>query len=273
MMALLKLAGIPKATYYYYVQKNQKTDKYKELKELMRSIFYEHNARYGYRRITLELRNRGVVVNHKLVLKLMNEMLLRCKVRRKKYKSYKGEVGKSAPHVIKRDFKAEKPRQKWTTDVSEFSISAGKLYLSPILDMFNGEIISYHVGRSPNFQQTMLMLDSAFSQFEDLSGLILHSDQGWQYRQVEYQHHLEKRRITQSMSRKGNCLDNTIMENFFGIMKSEMFYGHEKEFQTLEELELAIKEYIEYYNNRRIKLRLKGMSPVQYREHFEKSIA
>lgn len=200
-------------------------------------------------------------------------MELRCKVRRKKYKSYKGDVGKSAPHILKRDFKAERPVQKWTTDVTEFSVSEGKLYLSPILDMYNGEIISYDIGRSPNFQQTMSMLNAALSRYKDLTGLILHSDQGWQYRQMEYQHKLKERGIVQSMSRKGNCLDNAMMENFFGIMKSEMFYGHEKEFQTLEKLELAIREYIEYYNHIRIKLRLKGMSPVRYREHYEKSIA
>ncbi len=271
-MALLKFAGIPKATYYYYIQKNRQEDKYKKLKEQIQSIFYENKSRYGYRRITLELRNRGIIANHKLVLKLMNELELCCKVRRKKYKSYKGEVGKSAPNIPKRDFKAEKPKEKWTTDVSEFSISSGKLYLSPILDMFNGEIISYNVSKSPNFQQTISMLDKALSSFKDLKGLILHSDQGWQYRQAEYQHRLSECGIIQSMSRKGNCLDNAIMENFFGIMKSEMFYGYEKTFKTLEELELAIREYIEYYNNRRIKLRLKGMSPVKYREHFEKSI-
>lgn len=273
MVALLELAGIPKATYYYYEKKNKKNDKYKELKEQIQSIFYAHKKRYGYRRITLELHNQGIRVNHKLVLKLMKEMDLHCKVRRQKYKSYKGEVGKSAPHLIKRDFHADKPNQKWTTDVSEFSISAGKLYLSPILDMFNGEIISYNVGKSPNFQQTMFMLNDALKKFPDLNGLVLHSDQGWQYRQMEYQYTLKKNGRMQSMSRKGNCLDNAIMENFFGIMKSEMFFGHEKEFQTLEELELAIREYIEYYNNRRIKLRLKGMSPVRYREHYKKSIA
>ncbi len=151
-MALLKFAGIPKATYYYYIQKNRQEDKYKKLKEQIQSIFYENKSRYGYRRITLELRNRGIIANHKLVLKLMNELELCCKVRCKKYKSYKREVRKSAPHILKRDFKAEKPKEKWTTDVSEFSIPPGKLYLSPILDMFNGEIISYNVSKSPNFQ-------------------------------------------------------------------------------------------------------------------------
>ena len=175
-MALLKLAEIPKATYYYYEKKSKQDDKYKELKEEIQYIFYAYKKRYGYRRITLELHNQGIRVNHKLVLKLMKEMDLYCEVRRKKYKSYQGDVGKAAPNLIKRDFHADKPNQKWTTDVSEFSISAGKLYLSPILDMFNGEIISYNVGKSPNFQQTMFMLKDALKQFSNLKGLILHSD-------------------------------------------------------------------------------------------------
>ena len=272
-MALLKFAGIPKSTYYYYISKNKREDKYTDLKEKIQYIFYDNKERYGYRRITMELRNQGIVVNHKLVLKLMKQMDLRCKVKRHKYKSYKGEVGKSAPHLLQRDFCAEKPNEKWTTDVSEFSIASGKLYLSPILDMYNGEIISYNIGKSPNFQQTLFMLNEAFEKHNDLKGLILHSDQGWQYRQLEYQHKLQEQGILQSMSRKGNCLDNAIMENFFGIMKTEMFYGHEKEFETLEELELAMREYIEYYNYRRIKLRLKGMSPVKYREQYIKTVA
>ncbi len=272
MMALLQLAAIPKATYYYYVQRNRKEDKYKELKEKIKSIYKTNRGEYGYRRITLELQNQGIIVNHKLILKLMKNLGLQGKMRRKKYNSYTGDVGRAAPNIISRNFKADKPNQKWTTDVSEFSISAGKLYLSPVLDMFNGEIISYHMGCSPNFKQTMQMLSNATNRFPDLSGLILHSDQGWQYRQLEYQYKLKKNKIIQSMSRKGNCLDNAIMENFFGIIKNAMFYDQEYKYRTLDQLKLAIEEYIDYYNNRRIKLRLK-MSPVSYREHFEKSIA
>jgi len=257
-MALLEYAGIPKATYYYHTQKRFKPDKHKDLKKKIREIFNEHHQRYGYRRIALELRNQGSPANHKLVLKLMHEMDLRCKVRRKKYKSYQGDVGKVALNIIERNFRADAPNYKWTTDVSEFSIACGQLYLSPILDMFNGEIISFDIGKSPNLQQVTSMLDSALHRCTNRGELILHSDQGWQYQNRIFQKQLENAGIIQSMSRKGNCLDNAIMENFFGIMKTEMFHGCEKTFRTLEELELAINEYIDDYNNRRIKLR-KGL--------------
>lgn len=199
----------------------------------------------------------------------MNELDLHPKVPRKKYKSYHGDVGKVAPNVLMRDFKSEKPLQKWTTDVSEFAIASGKLYLSPILDMFNGEIISYDISTSATFYQTMHMLDLAFEKYDSLDGLIMHSDQGWQYQQNRYQHRLKQRGIIQSMSRKGNCLDNAMMENFFGLIKNEIFYGKEQTFTSIDDLELAITQYIDYYNNQRIKLRLNGLSPVQYRLKFE----
>lgn len=268
LIALLKFAGVSRSTFYYHISKNINSDKYKDLKEDIQRIYYENNSRYGYRRITLELKRQGMVINHKLVRKLMSILGLKGIVKRKKYKSYQGEVGKSAPNVIMRDFKASKPNEKWTTDVSEFRITDGKLYLSPILDMYNGEIVSYDINTSPNAQQTNKMLQRALNKFDDLKGLVLHSDQGWQYRMRDYQEMLNKRSIIQSMSRRGNCLDNAIMESFFGTMKNEMFYGYEKTFKSVEDLKVAMDNYIEYYNYRRIKLRLNGMSPVEYRETF-----
>ena len=187
-------------------------------------------------------------------------------VRRSKYRSYKGGVGKVAPNILERNFKADKPNQKWTTDVTEFHFPWGKVYLSPILDMFNGEIVSYSVSEHPSYSQTIDMLNKAFEQYDNLEGLIFHSDQGWQYQMKEYKTILKEKGIIQSMSRKGNCLDNSPMENFFGILKNEMFYGHEYEFESLEQLEQAIIEYIDYYNNYRITAKLKGLSPVNYRQ-------
>lgn len=273
-MALLRCANIPKSTFYYYEEKNKNQfNKHAEIELQIVEIFMENKGRYGYRRITAELRNRGLIVNHKLVLKLMHKLNLHCKIRRKRYNSYIGSVGKAAENILNRNFKADKPNRKWTTDVSEFSIPAGKLFLSPILDMFNGEIISYNISNSPNLHQTFTMLDDAFIEHENLNGLIFHSDQGWQYQNKRYHEKLIEKGIIQSMSRKGTCLDNAIMENFFGIMKTEMFYGHEKEFGDLEDLKLAMMEYLDYYNHKRIKLRLNGMSPVQYRKNFEKFLA
>lgn len=238
-------------------------DKYFELKEVIKQIFHENKGRYGYRRITLELHNRGYSVNHKTVQKLMRICNLKCELRKRKYRSYKGEVGKIAPNELKRDFKADKPNQKWVTDVTEFAISDQKIYLSPILDLFNGEIISYNLSLHPNFQQTMDMLDKAFNKIPDGTKLILHSDQGWQYQMKFYQKRLRDKGIIQSMSRKGNCLDNAVIENFFGLLKTEMFYKHE--FRSVKHLMAEIESYIDYYNNKRIKGKLKGLSPVQYR--------
>ena len=215
------------------------------------------------------MRNRGYVINHKTVQRLMKQLKLKSMVRMKKYRSYKGEVGKVAPNLINRDFHADKPLQKWTTDITEFSLFGKKLYLSPILDMFNGEIISYNISERPHLGQVMDMLDKAFQQIPDDTGLIFHSDQGWQYQHSSYVKNLKEHGIRQSMSRKGNCMDNGAMENFFGRLKVEMFYG--EQFESVEDFIQALDNYIYYYNNDRISLKLKGMSPVQYRTHSQAS--
>jgi transposase InsO family protein len=233
------------------------------IKEEIIAIYHENQGRYGYRRITMELHNRGHEINHKTVQRLMNELNIKCMVRIKKYRSYKGEVGKIAPDLIQRDFKATAPNQKWTTDVTEFSLFGTKLYLSPILDMYNSEIISYNLSERPVLRQVMDMLDKAFAKIPDNTNLIFHSDQGWQYQHKQYQKRLADKGIRQSMSRKGNCLDNSIMENFFGLLKSELLYL--REFSSIEEFKIELEKYIDYYNNRRIKSKLKGLSPVQYR--------
>jgi len=262
-MALLKFAGLPRSTFYYYLKKMKKPDKYEEIKAVIKEIYNENEGRYGYRRITLELNSRGYVINHKTVLKLMRECNIKSLVRISKYRSYKGEVGKVALNLLQRNFKADKPNQKWVTDVTEFSLFGRKLYLSPILDLFNGEIVSYNISERPTFYQTMDMLDKAFKKIPDNTNLILHSDQGWQYQMKKYQYRLQQKGIMQSMSRKGNCLDNAVMENFFGLLKSELLYL--KKFSSFENFLNELEDYIDYYNNRRIKCKLKGLSPVQYR--------
>lgn len=188
---------------------------------------------------------------------------VKCMVRIKKYLSYKGEIGKIAPNIIQRDFSTNAPNQKWTTDITEFSLHGTKLYLSPILDMYNGEIISYNISERPVLGQVIDMLDKAFAKIPDDTNLIFHSDQGWQYQHKQYQERLKEKGIRQSMSRKGNCLDNSIMENFFGLLKSEMLYL--REFNSMDEFRIELDKYIYYYNNKRIKCKLKGLSPVQYR--------
>ena len=240
----------------------------------MLEIFNTNQKRYGCPRITLELQNRGYKINHKKVQRLMKVMGLKAKQPRAKYKSYKGELSPICNNELLdvvdnkliRNFSTSRCNEKWTTDVSEFHIPAGKLYLSPILDMHNREIISYSISRNPSFNQTQEMLDKAFKQYDNLEGLIFHSDQGWQYQMNQYKIVLLEKGIIQSMSRKGNCLDNSLMENFFGIMKNKMFYGHEYEFESLDQLEQAMIEYIEYYNKERITVKLKGLSPYNYRQ-------
>ena len=263
MKALLKLAGIPRSTYYYWVKNFGRPDRDEELKALIRSIYDEHQGRYGYRRIRDELKNRGYVVNHKKVQRIMKELGLKCLVRMKKYRSYKGTVGKIAPNVLERNFIADKPNEKWVTDITEFKLFGEKLYLSPMLDLFNGEIITYTIGRRPTYSLVSTMLDQAFERLTDENQLIIHSDQGWHYQMKHYQNALKERGITQSMSRKGNCYDNAVMENFFGILKSEFLYL--KEFDSVDYFIKELEKYINYYNHKRIKTKLKGKSPVQYR--------
>ncbi|VRI30398.1 transposase-like protein, ISSpn1 ISSpn3 [Streptococcus pneumoniae] len=264
---LLETARLARSTYYYQLKGLGGLDKDKDLKAEIQAIFTEHKENYGYRRVTLELRNRGFVVNHKKVQRLMKVLGLTARIRRKrKYSSYQGEIGKKAENLIQGQFEASRPMEKCYTDVTEFAIPASsqKLYLSPVLDGFNSEIIAYNLSTSPNLEQGKAMLNQAFTE-KHYENTILHSDQGWQYQHDSYHRFLESKGIQASMSRKGNSPDNGMMESFFGILKSEMFYGYEKTFQSLNQLEQAIVDYIDYYNNKRIKIKLKGLSPVQYR--------
>ena len=260
---LLKAIKLARSTYYYHLKQLDKPDKNQELKAEIQSIFIEHKGNYGYRRVHLELRNRGYLVNQKRVQRLMKVLNLQAKMRQKrKYSSHKGDVGKKAENLIQRQFEGSKTMEKCYTDVTEFAIpnSTQKLYLSPVLDGFNSEIIAYNLSTSPNLAQVKTMLEQSFTE-KHYENTILHSDQGWQYQHDAYHRFLESKGIQASMSRKGNSPDNGMMESFFGILKSEKFYGYEKSFQSLKQLEQAIVDYIDYY----IKVKLKGLSPVQYR--------
>lgn len=266
LVVLLDISGLKRSTYYYTLNKLDKDTKNDDIMNAIIDIYYTHKARYGYRRITLELINRGYIVNHKKVKRLMSKMGLYARTPKAKYKSYKGDMNGTVKNLLldkvidevnhktyyERNFKTERCNEIWSTDVSEFHIAAGKLYLSPILDLHNREIVSYNISTSPNYEQIKDMLAKAFNKYKDLKGLILTSDQGWQYQMQDYHKALEEKGIIQSMSRKGNCLDNSPMENFFGKMKNEMFYGYEYTFNTLEELKKEMENYISYYNNQRI---------------------
>ena len=200
---LLEKTGMARATFYYHTKRLSEPDGYDDARTAIHEIYDHHKGRYGYRRKTSQLRNDGILLNHKTVQKLMAEMGLYGKRKKAKYKSYKGEIGKVAPNVIDRDFIATAPNQKWTTDVTEVKIKDKKIYLSPILDMFNGEIISYTISYHPDLRMDLRMLDKAFKKTDIPEGLILHSDQGWHYQHLRYQKALKDRNIVQSMSRKG----------------------------------------------------------------------
>ncbi len=252
-----------RSTFYYQQKQFNAFDKYEFEKKIIADIFHTNKGRYGYRRITLELSNRGFSLNHKTVSKLMLSLDLKCAVRMKKYRSYKGKVGRIVPNILERNFKADKPNQKWATDVTEFSIHGIKCYLSPIIDLYNREIISYNISYRPTLDLVMNMIDSAFIKIPDQIDLVLHSDQGWHYQHNNYQLRLKQKGIKQSMSRKGNCLDNAAIESFFGVLKSELLYL--QKFNSVEHFRKELEAYIDYYNNIRIKSLLNGKSPVKYR--------
>ena len=257
------MAGLARSTFYYQQKVAQATDKHQALKQKIQSIFALHKGRYGYRRITAAIRNLGLQVNHKTVQRQMVQLGLKSLVRPKKYRSYKGEVGHPAANVLQRQFQAKAANQKWVTDVTEFNVAGEKLYLSPVMDLYNGEIIAFETARRPMFELVGSMLKKALAKLKAHDKPLLHSDQGWQYRMPAYQRALRQRGLEQSMSRKGNCLDNAAMESFFAVLKSEFFYLNK--FGSVDELQKGIKKYIHYYNHHRIKLKLKGLSPVQYR--------
>ena len=252
-----------KSTYYFELSKVDLEDRRNtQLKNEVQKIFTEHKGRYGVRRVYQELLNRGFIVNHKRVQRLMNIMGLAGKQPKEKYYSYKGKVGKVAENIVNRDFSATAPLQKSTTDVSQFIFSWGKCYLSPILDMNTNEIVAYDLALKSNLEQVSRMLKKVFKKFTNLFRLIFHSDQGWQYQHNFFRNALKEYGIIQFMPRKGNCYDNSVMENFFGGLKTEIYYGFEKKYSSFNAFAVSIEEYINYYNNRRIQKKTKWM-PLQ----------
>jgi putative transposase len=269
LAGLLEIAGLSRSTFYYQFKAQRAADKYEQLKENIRTVFDQHKARYGYRRITAALRQLGHKVNHKTVQRLMGELGLKSLVKVKKYQSFKGETGHAAPNVLERKFTAEKPNENWVTDVTEMKVAGEKLYVSTVMDLFNGEIVAYETARRPVFELVTNMLTKAMAKLKKRDKPLLHSDQGWHYRMPEYQQMLSQRKMVQSMSRKGNCHDNAAMESFFGTLKSEFYYLNK--FTSVEHLQSELAEYIRYYNHDRIKLSLGGLSPVHFRINATKA--
>ncbi len=263
LAVLLKVAGLSRSTFYYQAKALEAGDRHAGLKARIRQIYERHKGRYGYRRITAALRQAGETINHKAVQRLMQSLGLKSLVRPKKYRSYRGPCHVSVPNLLQRQFKARRPNEKWVTDVTEFNVGGDKLYLSPVMDLYNGEIVAYQTSRRPHYSLVGTMLRKALNKLSGAQRPLLHSDQGWQYQMPAYRRVLAEHGVTQSMSRRGNCLDNAAMESFFGTLKSECFYL--SKFTSIDQLQDALRRYIHYYNHHRIRTKLKGLSPVQYR--------
>lgn len=238
-------------------------DKYAQVKDLIQGIYHQHKGCYGYRRIHLALKNEGVVLNSKTVQRLMAKLGLQSTVRPKKYRSYKANSGQAVANVLDRNFKTSHPDEKWATDVTEFKVKGERVYLSPVIDLHTQEVIAYKLAKHARLPLVMDMLNSAMTQLGKESKPILHSDQGWQYRHRSYKRALADKGLTQSMSRKGNCLDNAVAENFFALLKTEMYHG--QSFADADDLIQKVASYIDYYNTKRIKVKLKGLTPIEYR--------
>lgn len=284
---LLDIAGLNKSTFFYGLDHlAYKKNKNQPIGDLIVKIFNDNHRKYGRTRLVQELKRLGIVINNKKVYRLMQEWGLSATPRKRRYNSYKGEIGKiCCNHLLKkrlnkdkhiyiyeRHFETDKPYQILGTDVTQLQISAGKLYLSPIIDFHTREILGYDISTSPNYAQIRRMMKMMFDRHgEVFKGTILHSDQGYQYQMKAYQNLLKEHGIIQSMSRKGNCLDNSPTENFFGRLKSEIFYDRESEYQSLEQLKRAVEKYIKYYNKQRIVVKF-GDSPTNVRQSYQNQV-
>lgn len=261
---LLEVAGLARSTFFYHQARVNVPDPHADLKDAIGEIFDNAKGRYGHRRIHYQLRNAGWTVAKKTVLKLMRALGLVCQVRRRKrYISYRGAVGKTAPNLLNRDFTTSAPNQKWVTDVTEFGIGDQKLFLSPVMDLFDRQIIAYSIGVSPTMELTNSCLRSAVSTLGDRNTPLVYSDQGFQYQHPSWRHLLDQAGAIQSMSRKGNCFDNAVIENFFGHLKEEVF--HHVRYLSIDALATALHDYIRWYNTEHLSTTLEGLSPVQYR--------
>ncbi|WP_230625210.1 IS3 family transposase [Corynebacterium diphtheriae] len=260
---LIAVSGLARSTFFDHQRRFDLPDKYADLKTQIKKIFHDSNTTFGYRRVWRALRNNNTIVNKKVVRRLMRQLGLVSKIRRKKYNSYRGTVSHIADNVLDRRFTQDAPNKAWVSDVTEFRVAGTKVYLSPVMDLFDRTILAHTLSTSPNTQLTSRALADAIAMFSPGKGLIVHTDQGFQYQHASWRNLIESVGGVQSMSRKGNCYDNAVMENFFGHLKSEMY--HDVYFTSVDELCQAIDEYILWYNTYRLQERFKGLAPMQYR--------
>lgn len=261
---LLKVAGMARSTYFYQCRTLKRQDKYHQIRRRLHELHELHKGRYGYRRLTATLKTEGICLNHKTVRKLMQEEKIECRIRRKRKVFRPSPELAASPNLLNRDFKADTPFKKGVTDVTEFKVGAQKVYISALLDLYDGAVISIVYSLHNNTNLIMSMYEALRpAQKERLEGMLIHSDQGVLYRSWRYHDFMKRNHITQSMSRRGNCYDNALVESFFGTFKTETIKL--RPIKSLEQLSQEIKAYAEYYNKKRIKSTLGYRSPYQYR--------
>jgi putative transposase len=263
---LLKMMGIPKSSYFYQKKAQTRPDKYAALRTNVKKIFTENQSRYGYRRVYAIIRNNGTIISEKVIRRIMKEEQLIVPFKRKRrYSSYKGEISPAVENLVDRDFHANTPNTKWLTDLTEFHIPAGKVYLSPIIDCFDGLVVSWTIGTSPDAELVNTMLDDAICNLTDGEHPIIHSDRGCHYRWPGWVSRMENAGLTRSMSKKGCSPDNSACEGFFGRLKNEMFYYRSWKDVSVNQFIDKLDNYLRWYNEKRIKMSLGAMSPVDYR--------
>lgn len=261
---LLEAAGLARSTFFYHQARLASPDPLADLKTAITEVFEASRHRFGHRRVWAQLRSQGWIVAKKTVLKLMRELGLRCQIRRKRFRSFTGEVGKTFPNLLRREFTTSAPNQKWVTDVTEFHLGEDKIYLSAVMDLFDRQIIGASIGRSPNLELTNTSLQQALARLGPGEHPIVHSDQGFQYQHRSWSQILHHAAAARSMSRRGNCLDNAVIESFFGHLKDELFCTDKIE--TVDQLIEELTDYLRWFNHYRPHDSNKGLPPVRYRE-------
>ncbi|MFU7896072.1 IS3-like element ISKpn38 family transposase, partial [Klebsiella pneumoniae] len=266
---LLSVLQLARSCYFYHKASKRLYDKYAEIRVIMADIFEENYRCYGYRRLHAMLRSNNRVISEKVVRRLMaEEQLVVKRTRRRRYNSYCGEIGPAPENLLARDFSSCRPNEKWLTDITEFQLPAGKVYLSPVIDCFDGQVVSWSIGTRPDATLVNTMLDDALDTLSEHDKPVIHSDRGGHYRWPGWLERINTSGLIRSMSRKGCSSDNAACEGFFGRIKNEMFYGRDWAGITLEKFICFLDRYIRWYNEKRIKLSLGAMSPVKYRQHL-----
>lgn len=263
---LLQRMSLSRSSYYLCRAIQRKEDKYRDIKEHIREIFTENREIYGYRRIKQEMEKIGIRVSEKVVRRLMKETGLVVKQpRQARYSSYKGEITPAADNLIKRDFKATRPNEKWLTDITEFGLPDGRVYLSPMIDCFDGLPVTWTISTSPDANLVNTMLDRAIATLPQGDKPIIHSDRGCHYRWPGWIQRMNDSGLLRSMSKKGCSPDNSAYEGFFGQLKNEMFYNRSWQGVGTKQFISILNDYLIWYREKRIKLSLGGLSPMEYR--------